>query len=217
MTYQDGRMPCAPQRDSQRPSRDLELHPGINFSKLEVGGDIGGLGVRGRVRCRRADRPALDRASVHRVDGRWRRTRRACSSSGINATPLLIAPGPAKRGARRSRAASSCLSAEVPARYVRQDDGPHVGAPAFHRGGLWCRARSVAGRVELQVCFALTERHAGTVGRHRRSRSVVRGGWSQLRRPTKPRTPSPVIGRRRHRRWRPRRERPHACCRPTRR
>ena len=31
------------QRDSQRPSRNLELHPGINFSKLEVGGDIGGL------------------------------------------------------------------------------------------------------------------------------------------------------------------------------
>ena len=31
------------QRDSQRPSRDLELHPGINFSRLEVGGDIGGL------------------------------------------------------------------------------------------------------------------------------------------------------------------------------
>jgi hypothetical protein len=27
----------------QRPSRNLELHPGINFSKLEVGGDIGGL------------------------------------------------------------------------------------------------------------------------------------------------------------------------------
>jgi hypothetical protein len=27
----------------RRPSRDLELHPGINFSKLEVGGDIGGL------------------------------------------------------------------------------------------------------------------------------------------------------------------------------
>jgi len=31
------------QQDSPRPSRDLELHPGINFSKLEVGGDIGGL------------------------------------------------------------------------------------------------------------------------------------------------------------------------------
>jgi len=27
----------------RRPSRNLELHPGINFSKLEVGGDIGGL------------------------------------------------------------------------------------------------------------------------------------------------------------------------------
>jgi hypothetical protein len=24
-------------------SRNLQLHPGINFSKLEVGGDIGGL------------------------------------------------------------------------------------------------------------------------------------------------------------------------------
>jgi len=30
-------------RDLRRPSRNLELHPGINFSKLEVGGDIGGL------------------------------------------------------------------------------------------------------------------------------------------------------------------------------
>ena len=30
-------------RDLRRPSRDLDLHPGINFSKLEVGGDIGGL------------------------------------------------------------------------------------------------------------------------------------------------------------------------------
>jgi hypothetical protein len=27
----------------RRPSRNLELHPGINFSKLEVGGDVGGL------------------------------------------------------------------------------------------------------------------------------------------------------------------------------
>jgi hypothetical protein len=27
----------------RRPSRDLALHPGINFSKLEVGGDVGGL------------------------------------------------------------------------------------------------------------------------------------------------------------------------------
>jgi hypothetical protein len=27
----------------RRPSRNLDLHPGINFSKLEVGGDIGGL------------------------------------------------------------------------------------------------------------------------------------------------------------------------------
>jgi hypothetical protein len=31
------------QRDLRRPSRNLELHPGINFSKLEVGGDIGGF------------------------------------------------------------------------------------------------------------------------------------------------------------------------------
>jgi hypothetical protein len=31
------------QTSSRRPSRDLELHPGINFSKLEVGGDLGGL------------------------------------------------------------------------------------------------------------------------------------------------------------------------------
>lgn len=29
--------------DERRPSRNLSLHPGINFSKLEVGGDIGGL------------------------------------------------------------------------------------------------------------------------------------------------------------------------------
>jgi hypothetical protein len=29
--------------ESRRPSRYLDLHPGINFSKLEVGGDIGGL------------------------------------------------------------------------------------------------------------------------------------------------------------------------------
>ena len=29
--------------DLRRPSRNLELHPGINFSKLEVGGDLGGL------------------------------------------------------------------------------------------------------------------------------------------------------------------------------
>ncbi len=27
----------------RRPSRNLELHPGINFSKLEIGGDMGGL------------------------------------------------------------------------------------------------------------------------------------------------------------------------------
>ena len=27
----------------RRTSRNLQLHPGINFSKLEVGGDIGGL------------------------------------------------------------------------------------------------------------------------------------------------------------------------------
>ena len=26
-----------------RPSRNLPLHPGINFSQLEVGGDIGGF------------------------------------------------------------------------------------------------------------------------------------------------------------------------------
>jgi hypothetical protein len=31
------------QEDPRWPSRNLELHPGINFSKLEVGGDIGGL------------------------------------------------------------------------------------------------------------------------------------------------------------------------------
>jgi hypothetical protein len=31
------------QQDLRRPSRTLGLHPGINFSKLEVGGDIGGL------------------------------------------------------------------------------------------------------------------------------------------------------------------------------
>ena len=31
------------QRELPRPSRNLDLHPGINFSKLEVGGDIGGL------------------------------------------------------------------------------------------------------------------------------------------------------------------------------
>ena len=31
------------QLESRRPSRNFELHPGINFSKLEVGGDIGGL------------------------------------------------------------------------------------------------------------------------------------------------------------------------------
>jgi hypothetical protein len=29
--------------EERRPSRNLDLHPGINFSKLEVGGDIGGL------------------------------------------------------------------------------------------------------------------------------------------------------------------------------
>jgi hypothetical protein len=29
--------------DVRRPSRNLELHPGINFSKLEIGGDVGGL------------------------------------------------------------------------------------------------------------------------------------------------------------------------------
>ena len=27
----------------RRPSRNLELHPGINFSRMDVGGDIGGL------------------------------------------------------------------------------------------------------------------------------------------------------------------------------
>jgi len=29
--------------ESWRSSRYLDLHPGINFSKLEVGGDLGGL------------------------------------------------------------------------------------------------------------------------------------------------------------------------------
>ena len=29
--------------DSPRPSRNLELHPGINFSRMDVGGDLGGL------------------------------------------------------------------------------------------------------------------------------------------------------------------------------
>ena len=33
---------CARQA-SQRPSRNLGLHPGINFSSMEVGGDIGGF------------------------------------------------------------------------------------------------------------------------------------------------------------------------------
>ena len=28
---------------SPRPSRNLELHPGINFSRMDVGGDLGGL------------------------------------------------------------------------------------------------------------------------------------------------------------------------------
>ena len=36
-------MPCTHTKTLRRPSRNLELHPGINFSKLEVGGDIGGL------------------------------------------------------------------------------------------------------------------------------------------------------------------------------
>ena len=27
----------------QRPSRNLGLHPGINFSRMDVGGDLGGL------------------------------------------------------------------------------------------------------------------------------------------------------------------------------
>jgi hypothetical protein len=31
------------QRDLRRPSRNLDLHPGINFSKMDVGGDVGGL------------------------------------------------------------------------------------------------------------------------------------------------------------------------------
>ncbi len=31
------------QEDSQRPSRNLGLHPGINFSRMDVGGDLGGL------------------------------------------------------------------------------------------------------------------------------------------------------------------------------
>jgi hypothetical protein len=31
------------QADSRRPSRNLDLHPGINFSRMDVGGDIGGL------------------------------------------------------------------------------------------------------------------------------------------------------------------------------
>ena len=30
-------------QESWRSSRNLELHPGINFSKLEIGGDVGGL------------------------------------------------------------------------------------------------------------------------------------------------------------------------------
>jgi len=28
---------------SRKPSRNLDLHPGINFSRMDVGGDIGGL------------------------------------------------------------------------------------------------------------------------------------------------------------------------------
>jgi hypothetical protein len=31
------------QRDLRRQSRNLELHPGINFSSMDVGGDLGGL------------------------------------------------------------------------------------------------------------------------------------------------------------------------------
>jgi hypothetical protein len=31
------------QQGLRRPSRNLELHPGINFSRMDVGGDIGGL------------------------------------------------------------------------------------------------------------------------------------------------------------------------------
>ena len=31
------------QENLQRPSRNLELHPGINFSRTDVGGDLGGL------------------------------------------------------------------------------------------------------------------------------------------------------------------------------
>jgi hypothetical protein len=31
------------QRDRRRRSGNLELHPGINFSSMDVGGDIGGL------------------------------------------------------------------------------------------------------------------------------------------------------------------------------
>ena len=31
------------QEDSPRRSRNLELHPGINFSRMDVGGDLGGL------------------------------------------------------------------------------------------------------------------------------------------------------------------------------
>ena len=30
-------------RHAWRPSRNLPLHPGINFSQLDVGGDIGGF------------------------------------------------------------------------------------------------------------------------------------------------------------------------------
>jgi hypothetical protein len=31
------------QENPQRPSRNLGLHPGINFSRTDVGGDLGGL------------------------------------------------------------------------------------------------------------------------------------------------------------------------------
>ena len=53
-------------RDLRRPSRNLDLHPGINFSKLEVGGDIGGLVFAAGSVVAVLDRPALHRAAVHR-------------------------------------------------------------------------------------------------------------------------------------------------------
>ena len=102
----DGRMPCAHVSESWRSSRNLDLHPGINFSKLEIGGDVGGLVFAAGSVAGRAHRPALDRADVPGVDRPRRRARGGA---------LRVAPAPP--GAETvGRDGEACREPRVPVR-----------------------------------------------------------------------------------------------------